>query len=65
MSNEPTSAENPWPVREVNSKVKAWIERLGSVWVEGQLAQVNMKPSWRFSYLTLRDVEAEMSLQVT
>jgi exodeoxyribonuclease VII, large subunit len=65
VSNEPTSAENPWPVREVNSKVKAWIERLGSVWVEGQLAQVNMKPSWRFSYLTLRDVEAEMSLQVT
>lgn len=65
MSNEPTSAENPWPVREVNSKVKAWIERLGSVWVEGQLAQVNMKPSWRFSYLTLRDVEAEMSMQVT
>ena len=65
MSNEPTSAENPWPVREVNSKVKAWIERLGSVWVEGQLAQVNIKPSWRFSYLTLRDVEAEMSLQVT
>lgn len=65
MSNEPTSAENPWPVREVNSKVKAWIERLGSVWVEGQLAQINMKPSWRFSYLTLRDVEAEMSLQVT
>ena len=65
MSNEPTSAENPWPVREVNFKVKAWIERLGSVWVEGQLAQVNMKPSWRFSYLTLRDVEAEMSLQVT
>ena len=65
MSNEPTSAEKPWPVREVNSKVKAWIERLGSVWVEGQLAQVNMKPSWRFSYLTLRDVEAEMSLQVT
>ena len=35
------------------------------MWVEGQLAQVNMKPSWRFSYLTLRDVEAEMSLQVT
>ena len=65
MSNEPTSAEKPWPVREVNSKVKAWIERLGSVWVEGQLAQVNIKPSWRFSYLTLRDVEAEMSLQVT
>ncbi|MDO5076426.1 exodeoxyribonuclease VII large subunit [Corynebacterium sp.] len=60
-----TTAEHPWPVREVNAKVKAWIERLGHIWVEGQLTQVNMKPSWRLSYLTLRDTEAEASVQVT
>lgn len=63
--SEATSPENPWPVREVNAKVKTWIERLGHVWVEGQLTQVNVKPTWRLSYLTLRDPEAEASVQVT
>ncbi|WP_233195517.1 exodeoxyribonuclease VII large subunit [Corynebacterium sp. 13CS0277] len=59
------SADAPWPVREVNAKVKAWIERLGHIWVEGQVTQVNAKPSWRLSYLTLRDPEEEASVQVT
>ncbi|MDU0478265.1 exodeoxyribonuclease VII large subunit [Staphylococcus chromogenes] len=60
-----SSPEAPWPVREVNKKVKGWIERLGHIWVEGQLTQVNVKPSWKLSYLTLRDPEAEASVQVT
>lgn len=65
MSNSPSTPDSPWPVREVNSKVKGWIERLGHLWVEGQLTQVNMKPNWKLSYLTLRDTEAEASVQIT
>ncbi|WP_026209463.1 exodeoxyribonuclease VII large subunit [Corynebacterium caspium] len=65
MSKVVTGVDNPLPVRDVNSMVKGWIERLGHVWVEGQLTQVNMKPSWKLSYLTLRDTEAEASVQVT
>ena len=38
MAN-PTTPETAWPVRELNSKVKGWIERLGYVWVEGQITQ--------------------------
>lgn len=60
-----TTPDSPWPVREVNAKVKAWVEKLGHIWVEGQLTQVNMKPTWKLSYLTLRDPEAEASVQVT
>lgn len=60
-----TTPDSPWPVREVNTKVKSWIERLGHIWVEGQLTQVNMKPTWKLSYLTLRDTQAEASVQVT
>ncbi|MEJ6012693.1 exodeoxyribonuclease VII large subunit [Corynebacterium sp. H127] len=63
--SEASTADSPWPVREVNAKVKAWIERLGHIWVEGQLTQVNVKPTWKLSYLTLRDPEAEASVQVT
>lgn len=57
--------ETAWPVRRINESIKGWIDRLGWLWVEGQLTQVNTKPSWRFSYLTLRDVEVEQSIQLT
>lgn len=58
-------ADAPWPVAELNAKVKQWIERLGHIWVEGQVTQVNMKPTWKLSYVTLRDIEQEASVQVT
>lgn len=59
------SAETAWPVRRVNESVKGWIDRLGWLWVEGQLTQINMKPSWKLSYLTLRDTEIEQSISLT
>lgn len=65
MDTHGKTAELPMPVREVNSKIKGWIQRLGVVWVEGQLTQVNVKPSWSLSYLTLRDTEEEASVQLT
>lgn len=65
MAAQPNAPESAWPVRELNSKVKSWIERLGHLWVEGQITQLNMKPSWKFSYITLRDPEAEASVQLT
>ncbi|WP_432418606.1 exodeoxyribonuclease VII large subunit [Corynebacterium breve] len=62
----PTSTpEAPWPVSKVNTTIKGWIERLGWLWVEGQLTQINMKPSWKLSYLTLRDTEEQTSVQLT
>jgi len=52
-------------VGQVNDQVKGWIERLGYLWVEGQLTQINYKPTWKLSYLTLRDVQQEKSVQLT
>lgn len=68
MTSTPQAAnspDTPWAVHELNTKVKQWIERLGHVWVEGQVTQVNMKSTWKLSYVTLRDVDQEMSIQVT
>ena len=59
------SAEQPWPVRSVSTKVAGWIDRLGSIWVEGQLTQINVRPGTRTAFLVLRDPVADMSLQVT
>jgi len=65
MTGGKSTSEAPWPVRRLNAEVKGWIQRLGSVWVEGQLTQVNVKPTWKLSYLTLRDTESETSVQLT
>ncbi|MCQ9343307.1 exodeoxyribonuclease VII large subunit [Corynebacterium kozikiae] len=68
MSQAEQAAHSPeaaWPVSVLNAKVKAWIERLGFVWVEGQITQLSIKPSWKLSYLTLRDPEKEESVQIT
>lgn len=46
-------------------KVAGWIDRLGSIWVEGQLTQINARPGTRTAFLTLRDPSADMSLSVT
>ncbi|WP_226363002.1 exodeoxyribonuclease VII large subunit [Pseudonocardia sp. ICBG1142] len=58
-----TSEEDPWPVRTVARKIAEWVDRLGAVWVEGQLAQVNARSGTAF--LTLRDPAADISLQLT
>ena len=65
MTGGKSTSETPWPVRRLNAEIKGWIQRLGSVWVEGQLTQVNIKPTWKLSYLTLRDTESETSVQLT
>jgi len=59
------SAENPYPVRAVAVRVAGWIDRLGTVWVEGQLAQINMRNDSRTVFMVLRDPAADMSLTVT
>ncbi|MGY4649085.1 exodeoxyribonuclease VII large subunit [Mycobacterium sp. URHB0021] len=59
------SADNPYPVRTVAMLVKGWIDKLGTVWVEGQIAQMNVRPNSSTAYITLRDPAADMSLQIT
>ncbi|WP_037306510.1 exodeoxyribonuclease VII large subunit [Amycolatopsis orientalis] len=60
-----TTAENPWPVRTVARKVGEWINRLGAVWVEGQVTQISARPGTNTAFLTLRDPSADVSMSVT
>jgi exodeoxyribonuclease VII large subunit len=60
-----SSAEQPIPVRAVSEAVAGWIARLGTIWVEGQLAQINRRPGSQMVYLVLRDPSADVSVQVT
>lgn len=65
MADPGTSPENPWPVRAVATRVAKWIDRLGQVWVEGQLTQIDIRPGSKTVFMVLRDPAADMSLTVT
>jgi exodeoxyribonuclease VII large subunit len=65
MARLETSAESPVPVRVVAQKLGEWIARLGEIWVDGQIAQITRRPGMPTQFLTLRDPDANISLQVT
>jgi len=60
-----SSPENPQPLRKVTHLVRGWIERLGPVWVEAQLIEINRRAGSRTIFLTLRDKLAEVSVSAT
>ncbi|MFJ7155475.1 exodeoxyribonuclease VII large subunit [Streptomyces sp. NPDC101118] len=60
-----TSAEAPLPVGQVSRLIGGWIERLGQVWVEGQITQLNRRPGAGVVFLTLRDPSHDISVSVT
>ncbi len=60
-----TSAEQPVPVRTIARLIGEWVDRLGRVWVEGQVAQLNRRPGASTVFLTLRDPVADVSVTVT
>ncbi|MGW5970899.1 exodeoxyribonuclease VII large subunit [Streptomyces sp. NPDC055186] len=60
-----TSAEAPIPVGEVSRLIGGWIDRLGAVWVEGQITQLSRRPGAGVVFLTLRDASHDISVGVT
>jgi exodeoxyribonuclease VII large subunit len=58
-----TSPTQPAPVRQVATLLSGWIDRLGAIWVEGQITQINRRPGLVF--LTLRDALGDISMNVT
>ncbi|RKT52588.1 exodeoxyribonuclease VII large subunit [Saccharothrix australiensis] len=65
MTDQKSSPEHPWPVRTVARKIFEWINRLGDVWVEGQLTQLSARPGTATAFLTLRDPSVDMSMTLT
>jgi len=55
-----STPEAPWPVAVVAQKIKGYIERLGTVWVEGELAQWNERNGAVFG--KLKDLEGDVTL---
>lgn len=60
-----TSADTPIPVGEVSRLIGGWIDRLGAVWVEGQITQLSRRPGAGVVFMTLRDPSHDVSITVT
>ncbi|MGH3376787.1 MAG: exodeoxyribonuclease VII large subunit, partial [Actinoallomurus sp.] len=57
-----TSPESPTPVRTVLQLVGGWVAKLGRIWVEGQITELNRRGGT--VYFTLRDPVANVSVRV-
>jgi exodeoxyribonuclease VII large subunit len=62
--SSPATADQPWPVRAVAVRLNDWINKLGTVWVEGQVTQLNSGRG-NTVFFTLRDPAAEVSLSAS
>jgi len=58
-----TSSEYPAPVRAVTEAIKEYLDRLGPIWIEGEIAELNER-SGGMAFLRLRDSSVDMSLSV-
>ena len=59
----PPTADSPWPVGELAEKIRGYIERLGTAWVEGEITQ------WGVSggnvYGKLKDLTGQATISFT
>ncbi|MBV2357672.1 exodeoxyribonuclease VII large subunit [Streptomyces sp. J2-1] len=60
-----SSPDAPLPVGQVSRLIGGWIDRLGAVWVEGQITQLSRRPGAGVVFLTLRDPAHDISVGVT
>ena len=60
-----TSPEHPAPVRQIVGAIAGWVDRLGAVWVEGQVIGLNRPAGSGTDFIRLRDRLAEVSIDLT
>ena len=58
-----TSSESPAPVRVVSEAIKDYVDRLGPIWIEGQISELNER-SGMMAFMRLRDTSVDMSISV-
>ena len=58
-----TSSESPAPVRVVTEAIKDYVDRLGAIWIEGEISELNER-SGGMAFMRLRDTSVDMSISV-
>jgi len=58
-----TSSEAPATVRIVTEAIKEYVDRLGPIWIEGEISELNER-SGMMAFIRLRDPSVDMSISV-
>ena len=58
-----TSSESPASVRVVSEAIKDYVDRLGPIWIEGEISELNER-SGMMAFMRLRDTSVDMSISV-
>jgi len=58
-----TSSDAPATVRVVSEAIKEYVERLGPIWIEGEISELNER-SGMMAFMRLRDPSVDMSISV-
>lgn len=64
LAQGPTTRETPWPVAVLSGKLKEYVDRLGTVWVEGELTQWGISAGNVYGKLKDCDVDATVSFTI-
>ncbi|WP_336660961.1 exodeoxyribonuclease VII large subunit [Leucobacter sp. USHLN153] len=62
-STGPATRDAPWPVAEMSEKIAAWVDRLGQVWIEGEVTQWQVRGG--HVYGKLRDLQQDATVSFT
>ncbi len=63
MTDAPATRDAPWPVALLSGKLKQYLDRLGTVWVEGEITQWGISAG--NAYGKLKDLDADATLSFT
>lgn len=59
----PATRDHPWPVAVMSQKIREWIDRLGTVWIEGEITQWQLRGG--HIYGRLRDLTQDATVSFT
>lgn len=57
-----STEHSPWQVSQLSKSLKDWIEKLGRVWVEGELQSYQERPTGIFA--SIRDLDVEAAIEI-
>lgn len=60
-----TTREHPWPLAKLSENIKLYVEKMSPLWVEAQVVQLADRGATKMSFLTLRDVNEDISMEVS
>ncbi|MHA3683660.1 exodeoxyribonuclease VII large subunit [Leucobacter sp. HY1908] len=62
-ANSPATRDTPWPVALMSEKIAAWVDRLGQVWIEGEVTQWQVRGG--HVYGKLKDLSQDATVSFT